>query len=104
MLRLVFLQVTDEMDLCPPVSSLGLLFQKLLHPILPADGKPGADGLLDASGIIHLGGTHQNNLSRLPAGTQGGSRHPFPHHVQIFSNAHEIKPFLSRCLWRFLFL
>ena len=67
------------MDLRPPVSPLGFLFQKLLHPVLAADGKPRADGLLDARGIVHFRCAHQHDLSRLPAGSEGGRSHPRLH-------------------------
>ena len=65
---LVFLQMPDKVQRRAVIGVLGVFLHKLLHAVLPADGKPRHDCLAHARGIVHLRRADKVNILRAASG------------------------------------
>ncbi len=69
-LHLVGLQPPDELYVAVPLVQAVILFQQLLHPVLPNAAKPPSNGVIYHLQGHGLGGRQQGDVPRLPAGVR----------------------------------
>ena len=71
------------------------LGHQLLHPVLAAAVHAPGDGLPDGVGAVHLGGGAELDECRITAAGKGGLVHLRPDPGNIFSDGHDLSPFVQ---------
>ena len=89
---LVFLQMPDEVQRRAVICVLGVFLYKLLHAVLPADGKPRRDCLAHARGIVHLRRADEVNILRAASGALRGEGDISLCQRHVIRNAHCLYP------------